>query len=124
MELLSLSRMAARLGVAQEWLREQAGARKVPALVAGKRFLFNPVAVLDALAVQAARPVSDVVAGGRTGLERVAPNALAELLPKRNGATPLPDVTACMDVCQSGNSLHSLYSRHSRHSVTGRNSHE
>ena len=54
-ELLSLSRLARRLGVTQDWLRDQADAGKVPCLRAGKRYLFNVVAVQEALAVQAAR---------------------------------------------------------------------
>ena len=54
-ELLSLGRMARRLFVTQQWLREQADAGDVPCLKAGKRYLFNPVAVQEALAVQATR---------------------------------------------------------------------
>jgi hypothetical protein len=57
MELLSISRMAKRLGVTKQWLREQAVAGKVPCLAAGKQLLFSPMAVIDALAIQAARPV-------------------------------------------------------------------
>ena len=53
-ELLSLSRMARRLGVTQEWLRHQANADKIPCLKAGKRYLFNPIAVQEALAAKAA----------------------------------------------------------------------
>ena len=54
-ELLSLARMARRLGVTQDWLRGQADAGNVPGLLAGKRYLFNPVAVQEALAVEAAK---------------------------------------------------------------------
>jgi hypothetical protein len=54
-ELLSLSRMARWLGVTQLWLRDQADAGKVPCLKAGKRHLFNPVAVQETLAAKAAR---------------------------------------------------------------------
>ncbi len=54
-ELLSLARLARRLGVTQDWLRDQADAGNVPCLKAGKRYLFNVVAVQEALAVQAAR---------------------------------------------------------------------
>ena len=54
-DLLSLSRMARRLGVTQQWLRDQAGAGKIPCLKAGNRYLFNPVAVQEALATKAAR---------------------------------------------------------------------
>ena len=55
-ELLSLSRMARRLGVTQQWLRDQAKAGQVPCLRAGTRFLFNAEAVQEALAAEAARP--------------------------------------------------------------------
>jgi len=54
-DLLSLSRMARRLGVTQQWLRDQADAGKIPCLKAGNRYLFNPVAVQEALAAKAAR---------------------------------------------------------------------
>lgn len=53
-ELLTLARMARRLGVAQEWLRTEADAGRVPCLKAGKRYLFNSVAVAETLAAQAA----------------------------------------------------------------------
>lgn len=53
-ELLTLARMARRLGVSQQWLRDQADAGKVPCLRAGKRYLFNAVAVQKAIANQAA----------------------------------------------------------------------
>jgi len=45
--------MARRLGVTQEWLRHQANADKIPCLKAGKRYLFNPIAVQEALAAKA-----------------------------------------------------------------------
>jgi hypothetical protein len=54
-ELLSLARMARRIGVTQQWLQEQADAGKVPCLKAGARYLFNAVAVQDAVATEAAR---------------------------------------------------------------------
>lgn len=54
-DLLSLSRMARRLGVTQQWLRDQADAGKIPCLKAGNRYLFNPVAVQETLATKAAR---------------------------------------------------------------------
>ena len=41
-ELLTLRRMAARLGVPSKWLREQAESGKVPGLRAGNRWLFVP----------------------------------------------------------------------------------
>jgi hypothetical protein len=55
-ELLSLSRMARRLGVTQQWLRAEAAAGRVPCLRAGKRILFAAAAVEDALAVLASQP--------------------------------------------------------------------
>lgn len=53
-EVLTLPRMARRLGVTAGWLRAEAEAGGVPCLRAGKRFLFNPVAVEHALARRAA----------------------------------------------------------------------
>lgn len=41
-DLLPLRRMAARLGVPSQWLREQAESGKVPGLRAGDRWLFVP----------------------------------------------------------------------------------
>jgi len=58
-ELLSLARMARRLGVTQQWLRERANSAQVPCLRAGTRFLFNAEAVQEALAAEAARPLHD-----------------------------------------------------------------
>ncbi|MDG2383564.1 MAG: helix-turn-helix domain-containing protein [Pirellulaceae bacterium] len=54
-DLLSLSRMARRLGVTQKWLRDQADAGKIPSLKAGNRYLFNPAAVQKSLAAKATR---------------------------------------------------------------------
>ena len=54
-ELLSLSRLSRRLGVTQQWLRDQADAGKIPCLKAGNRYLFNPVAVQENLAAKAER---------------------------------------------------------------------
>jgi hypothetical protein len=54
MELLSLPRMARRLGVTQDWLRSEADAGRVPCLKAGKRYLFNAAAVAETLATKAA----------------------------------------------------------------------
>jgi excisionase family DNA binding protein len=54
-ELLSLSRLARRLGVTQQWLRQQADSGTIPCLKAGKRYLFNVTAVQQAIAVLAAR---------------------------------------------------------------------
>ncbi len=53
-ELLTLPRMSRRLGVTQQWLREQADAGIVPCLKAGRRHLFSPVAVQKTLASKAA----------------------------------------------------------------------
>lgn len=54
-DLLSLPRMARRLGVPRQWLEQQAAAGKVPCLKVGKRYLFNAVAVQESVAVIAAR---------------------------------------------------------------------
>jgi len=54
-DLLTLPRMARRIGVTQRWLRQQADAGKVPCLKAGNRYLFEPLAAQEALARQAAR---------------------------------------------------------------------
>ena len=54
-DLLSLSRMARRIGVTSQWLRSQADTGKVPCLKAGNRHLFNPIAVQASLAARAAR---------------------------------------------------------------------
>ncbi|MCH8037107.1 MAG: hypothetical protein IIC53_08280 [Proteobacteria bacterium] len=54
-DLLSLSRMARRLGVTQQWLRDEAEADRVPHLKAGTRFLFNADAVERVLAERAAQ---------------------------------------------------------------------
>jgi hypothetical protein len=59
-ELLTLPRMARRLGVTQQWLRDQAEAGKVPCLKADRRLLFNPAAVQEALASKAASTLQGV----------------------------------------------------------------
>jgi hypothetical protein len=63
-EILSLSRMSRRAGVTQHWLRHEAEAGRVPCLRVGKRLLFSPPAVLEALAVLASRKTHD-----RNGVE-------------------------------------------------------
>lgn len=62
-ELLSLARMARRLGVTQDWLRAEADAGNVPCLRAGKRLLFNAAATQEALAFQAAEHRQGVTDG-------------------------------------------------------------
>lgn len=62
-ELLSLPRMARRLGVTQAWLRAAADGGEVPCLKAGRRLLFNPGAVEKALAEQAAQSRMGVADG-------------------------------------------------------------
>lgn len=52
--LLSLARMARRLGVTAVWLRCEADAGRVPCLRAGKQYLFAAGAVEAALAERAA----------------------------------------------------------------------
>ncbi|MCE9591711.1 MAG: helix-turn-helix domain-containing protein [Planctomycetes bacterium] len=40
--LLNLSAMARLLGVKTKWLREEAGAGRIPSVAAGDTFLFDP----------------------------------------------------------------------------------
>jgi hypothetical protein len=55
-DLLSLSRMARRIGVPAAWLRAQADAGRVPCLRVGKRYLFHVCTVQEAVARMAANP--------------------------------------------------------------------
>lgn len=52
--LLSLRRMASRLGVSSKWLKERAEAGEIPALRAGARWLFCPDVVFQVVAKMAA----------------------------------------------------------------------
>lgn len=52
--ILTLPRMARRLGVTQRWLRAEAEAGRVPCVAADGRFLFVPDAV-EAVIVERAR---------------------------------------------------------------------
>ena len=52
-ELLTLSRMAQRVGVTQAWLRDEATSGRIPSLKAGRRLLFDPVAVTETLLARA-----------------------------------------------------------------------
>ncbi len=54
-ELLSLPRLARRLGLTQQWLRDQAESGAIPCLRAGSRFLFEFEAVEASLAERAAK---------------------------------------------------------------------
>jgi len=54
-DVLSLPRMARRLGITQTWLRAEADAGRVPCLRAGTRYLFAAAAVEKALAERASR---------------------------------------------------------------------
>lgn len=54
-DVLSLARMARRLGVTQTWLRSEADAGRVPCLRAGRRYLFAAAAVESILAARAAQ---------------------------------------------------------------------
>jgi excisionase family DNA binding protein len=54
--LLSLTRLARRLGVPSSWLRQEADAGRIPCLRAGKRLLFNAQAVEEALLEKAGKP--------------------------------------------------------------------
>ena len=52
-EILTLRRMAARLGVPSRWLREQAEAGNIPGLRAGDRWLFAPDVATNAVRAMA-----------------------------------------------------------------------
>ena len=58
-EILSLRRMAARLGVTSAWLRDQAETGAVPGLRAGNRWLFAPDAVWHAVREMAEKKGGD-----------------------------------------------------------------
>jgi excisionase family DNA binding protein len=53
-EVLSLNRLARRLGVPARWLREEADAGRIPCLRAGAHYLFAVAAVQAVLARRAA----------------------------------------------------------------------
>jgi len=55
-EVLSLARMARRLGVTCRWLRGEADAGRLPCLRADRRYLFAAGAVMEAIARRAAEP--------------------------------------------------------------------
>lgn len=59
-EVLSLARMARRLGVTQGWLREAAEAGPVPCPRAGRRLIFNSAAVEKAVVREAAHARQEV----------------------------------------------------------------
>jgi hypothetical protein len=63
-ELLSLSRMSRRAGITQQWLREQADAGVIPCLKTGRRYLFEPMAVMEVLAKLASRKTTETKEGG------------------------------------------------------------
>lgn len=54
--VLTLPRMARRLGVTQTWLRREAKAGRIPSLIADSRFLFEPKAVEEVVAQRASAP--------------------------------------------------------------------
>ncbi len=54
-EILTEKQLARRYGVSAAWVREQARAGNLPHLPAGTKFLFNSVAVAEALASLAAQ---------------------------------------------------------------------
>jgi excisionase family DNA binding protein len=60
--LLPLSRLAARLRLPADWLREEALAGRIPCLRVGRKLLFNADAVEKALAERAGREVVAVAA--------------------------------------------------------------
>lgn len=69
--LLSLRRMAARLGVPSGWLRERAEAGDVPGLKAGNRWLFVPSAVVPVVAAMACPVDADAEERQRATIERM-----------------------------------------------------
>lgn len=62
-ELLTLSRIARRVGVSQQWLRAEADAGRIPCLRAGRRYLFDLDATKEALARRAAESQPEVPRG-------------------------------------------------------------
>ena len=70
-QLLPIGPMARHLRVSVAWLREEAEARRVPRLQAGRVFLFDPVAVQQAL-LERARQSDD---HGGAEMERAAGGA-------------------------------------------------
>ncbi len=63
--LLSLARIARRLGVTQRWLCDEADAGRVPCLRADKRYLFAPTAVERMIAERAAATPKQTAGEGR-----------------------------------------------------------
>lgn len=62
-QLLTLARLARRLGVTQHWLREEADAGRIPCLRAGNRYLFSLEAMDNALAERASQCSPEFAAG-------------------------------------------------------------
>jgi excisionase family DNA binding protein len=58
-ELLSLPMLARHLRVTQGWLRHEAEAGRIPAILAGNRFLFSRSAVEAALLKRASKGVKN-----------------------------------------------------------------
>jgi hypothetical protein len=54
-ELVSLGQLARKLGVTQNWLRQEADAGRLPCLRADKRYLFDLETAKEALARRAGR---------------------------------------------------------------------
>jgi hypothetical protein len=54
-DLLTLPRAARACGVPAKWLKAEAEAGRVPCLKAEQRYLFNAIALQEALAVAAAK---------------------------------------------------------------------
>lgn len=53
--LIGLAPLATRLGLPMRWIRQEAEAKRLPHVKAGRRLLFNPDAVEHVLAERAAR---------------------------------------------------------------------
>lgn len=66
-EILTLRRMAARLGVPSRWLREQAEAGNIPGLRAGDRWLFVPDVAINAVRAMAGDELARLMMPERKG---------------------------------------------------------
>jgi len=66
-EILTLRRMAARLGVPSRWLREQAEAGNIPGLRAGDRWLFAPDVAVNAVRAMAGDELARLMMPERKG---------------------------------------------------------
>lgn len=61
--IVTLDELARRLKLSKAWLHREALAGRIPSLIAGKRRLFNPAAVMATLADRAAAEAGDTQGG-------------------------------------------------------------